>query len=72
MSIGSMPTIGPSSTSPAAGHLEVVKLLLTHPDINVNLKTEDGLTPFSLGCLNGHVSVIRVITEAALHCGKPL
>ena len=32
------------------GHVEVVKLLLTRPNIDVNVKTRFGQTPFSLGC----------------------
>ena len=31
------------------GHSEVVKVLLAHPNINVNLKISGGQTSFSLG-----------------------
>jgi len=45
------------------GHVEVVKLLLAHPDINVNVRNEGGQTPISLGCERGHVSVVRVLLK---------
>jgi len=40
------------------GHVEVVKLLLAHPDINVNCQTRGGATPFSVGCGIGRVCVV--------------
>ena len=45
------------------GHVEVVKLLLAHPDINVNLKSRGGQTPLSLGCKYGQVSVVEVLLK---------
>ena len=45
------------------GHVEVVRLLLAHPDINVNLMNIDGQTPFSRGCLHGHVSIVQVMLK---------
>ena len=38
------------------GHVEVVKLLLVHPVINVNAQTLDGSTPILFGCFYGKVS----------------
>ena len=43
------------------GSLEVVKLLLAHPAINVNLPTPSGATAFLLACWNGHVSVVQLL-----------
>ena len=43
--------------------VEVVKLLLAHPNINVNLQSIDGQTPLSKGCENGKVSVVRVMLK---------
>jgi len=37
------------------GHAEVVKLLLAHPDISVNVTDSDGFTPF-FTCLSGRTS----------------
>ena len=37
----------------------VIPSLLAHPDIDVNLKTSGGSTPFFLACLNGHTSCVR-------------
>jgi len=45
------------------GHVEVVKLLLAHPNINANLKDGFGRTPFSLGCRSGQVSVVQVLLK---------
>ena len=41
------------------GHVEVVKLLLAHPGINVNVKNKDGEIPLSFGCLDGCVCFSR-------------
>jgi len=45
------------------GHVEVVKLLLAHPNINVNLKDKSGRTPFSYGCECDNVSVVEVLLK---------
>ena len=47
------------------GHVEVVKLLLAHAGINVNVKDKHGHSPLSLGCLSGHVPVIQVLLKDA-------
>ena len=41
------------------GHAEVVKLLLAHPDISVNVTNSDGFTPFLLACQEGQVSRVE-------------
>jgi len=38
-------------------HVEVVELLLAHPSIDVNVKNEDGDTPFLYCCLMGGCSI---------------
>jgi len=52
------------------GHVESVKLLLAHPNINVYLKDSNGQTPLSLACC-GRVSVVRLLkdprVDIALH-----
>ena len=50
-------------TASFRGHLEVVKLLLAHPNVNVNLKNCDGQTPLSFGCEYGQVSVVRLLLK---------
>jgi len=64
--------------------IEVVKLLLAHPAIDVNVKNRGGCTPFYYACAGGHLSVIELLLKdpvsmshwmimmAALHCGMPL
>ena len=52
------------------GHVEVVKLLLANPNIEVNLKCGNGQTPFSLG-----VSFVEVLlkdsrVDVTLHDNK--
>jgi len=59
--------------------VEVVKLLLAHPKINV--KSISGQTPLSFGCKYGQVSVVELLLKDprvdvtlddnrdALHCG---
>jgi len=45
------------------GHVEVVKVLLAHPDISVNCKNDYGATPLSLGCWGGHVPVVELLLK---------
>jgi hypothetical protein len=45
------------------GHLEVVKLLLDHPFINVNVQTNAGATPFLLCCSNRNLPVVQVLLK---------
>jgi ankyrin repeat protein len=43
------------------GHHEIVSVLLVHPQINVNQKSNAGWTPFRVGCFNGKVGVVKVL-----------
>ena len=45
------------------GQDEVVKVLLAHPHISVNMKDRDGFTPFSHGCLNGEVFIVQLMLK---------
>jgi len=45
------------------GHVEVVKLLLAHPHINVNVLTSFKCSPFLLCCDNGHTSVVQMLLK---------
>jgi len=45
------------------GHVEVVKLLLAHPNIDVNLKSAGGQTPLSFAGRNGHASVVKLLLK---------
>jgi len=44
------------------GHVNVVKVLLAHAHINVNVRDTNDATPFLLGCDNG-VAVVRVLLK---------
>jgi len=45
------------------GHVEVVKLLLAYPNINVNVKDNSARTPLSLGCMSGQVTVVQLLKD---------
>jgi len=49
----------------------VIPLLLAHPGINVNAKTEQGKTPFFLACLNGATSCVLNSTLACCFLWPP-
>ena len=53
----------PLHTASSHGHVQVAKLLLAHPNINVNLKSSGGQTPLSLGCGRGKVSVVQLLLK---------
>jgi len=42
-----------------SGEDEVVKLLLAHPAIDVNVNKDDGSTPFSLACQCERIPVVH-------------
>ena len=45
------------------GHAEVVKLLLAHPGINVNVQDSNRFTPLVFGCVYGRVSVVKLLLK---------
>jgi len=45
------------------GHDSMVVFLLAHPDIDVNLKTISGTTPFKLACENGKTACVRLLLK---------
>ena len=53
----------PLTTTSRWGYAAVVKLLLAHPGINVNLKNGEGGTVFSLACQYGRESVVRLMLK---------
>ena len=44
-------------------HAEVVKVLLAHPHINVNVQDMSDSTPLLNGCFKGNVSVVQVLLK---------
>jgi len=46
-----------------SGHAEVVKLLLAHPGINVNVQDSNRFTPLVFGCVYGRVSVVKLLLK---------
>ena len=44
-------------------HPEVVKLLLAHPAIAVNVKTSVKATAFHMACVKKHVSIVRLFLQ---------
>ena len=50
----------------------VIPLLLAHPDIDVNLKTKYGSTPFYLACQNGSPScVLEMLKDSRVKVNEP-
>jgi len=50
----------------------LIPLLLAHPDIDVNLKDEDGYTPFYFACLNGRISCVReMLKDSRVKVNEP-
>jgi len=47
------------------GHYSIVSILLTHPDIDVNLGTDDEETPFFWACYSGSTSCVRLLLKDA-------
>ena len=46
-----------------SGHVHIAKLLLAHPDIDVNVKNRFEQTSFLRGCQTGVVSVVQVLLK---------
>jgi len=50
----------------------IVSSLLAHPDIDVNLKTDAGSSPFFVACSNGHTSCVRLLLrDSRVNLGDP-
>lgn len=47
------------------GHDKIFALLLAHPDIDVNQKTNHGFTPFLLACYDGNTSCVQLLLKDA-------
>ena len=47
----------------SSGHLEIVKLLLSH-GADVNAQSSSGNTPLMYACASGHAEVVRSLLEA--------
>ncbi len=47
------------------GHVEVVKLLLGRPDVEVNVADSDGARPLHLAAQHGHVEVVKLLLGKA-------
>ena len=45
------------------GRDSVVSILLAHPDIDPNLKTKSGWTPFMIACCNGNTSCVLLLLQ---------
>ena len=41
------------------GHLEIVKLLITDPRIDINKPNVRELTPFWISCFQGHLDIVK-------------
>ena len=47
---------------------KIVKIILAHPLINVNILDEEGLTALSLACEEGNTEVVRLLCEDPREC----
>jgi ankyrin repeat protein len=45
------------------GHDEIVSVLLNHPQINVNQKSESGSVPLLTGCYHGNVELVKLLLK---------
>jgi len=45
------------------GRRDIVEYLLTLPQIQVNQKDSDGITPFHLGCEHGREEIVKILLE---------
>ena len=43
------------------GLKDIVQLLLSYPNIELNARTNDGFTAFILACFEGHANVIKLL-----------
>ena len=48
------------------GHAAAVDVLLTRPDIDVNLRDAIGCTPLLLACYSENLSVVKILLEVFL------
>ena len=53
----------PLMEAASSGHLEIVKLLISH-GADVNAQSSSGNTPLMYACASGHAEVVRALLEA--------
>ena len=53
------------------GHIEVVRLLLSHPDIDVECRDLQGLNAFDWAAYEGHLEIIKMIYQHLLTVKTP-
>ena len=53
----------PLMEAASSGHLEIVKLLISH-GADVNSQSSSGNTPLMYACASGHSEIVRVLLEA--------
>ena len=55
-----------------SSRFDVIPVLLAHPDIDVNVKSNHGLTPFDLACVNGFTSCVReMLKDSRVNVKEP-
>mmetsp|Transcript_29834 Transcript_29834/g.65212 ORF Transcript_29834/g.65212 Transcript_29834/m.65212 type:complete len:884 (-) Transcript_29834:338-2989(-) len=54
------------------GHADIVRKLLTHPQLDVNRAEENGITPLNMAAQQGHLEVVVALLEdARAHVNQP-
>jgi len=58
-----MGAVTPLHVACALGHAEVVRMILSHPAVDVNQKSSGGSTPFLFAAANGNVEAVVAMLE---------
>ena len=55
--------LGPLYMAASYGYVEVVKVMLEHPDVNVNTRSQERTTPLIIAAFKGHEAVVQVLLK---------
>ena len=53
------------------GHHEVVEILITKGQMDIDSRDNDGLTPLMISCLHGHLLVVKKLIEKGVNVNHP-
>lgn len=65
-------SVSPLIAASYLGRVDIVKLLLTNPTIDIDFATEEVKhTPLTVACLSGNFEILKILLDAGAEVNKP-
>jgi len=59
----------PLNAASQRGYTAIVAILLTQPEINVNIYSDGQITPINIAARNGHAEIVKMLLSSRAHAG---